>query len=184
MVEFQPSGFGKGCYLNVGAHWLWSVLPPDALSFDYISPSHQRQFVRFDTAQQFVPDADRLAEAAAVQSRALMADVGDIRSAALVLTERYEVLKREVRSGGWPAFDAAVANGAIGHLDVARMLFCEANTSLNAQFQLLLEPFEKALEQNDGFADFVLERINAVRTLLGLGEWNKSKLRDERDTLL
>jgi hypothetical protein len=23
LVEFQPSGFGKGSYLNIGASWLW-----------------------------------------------------------------------------------------------------------------------------------------------------------------
>jgi hypothetical protein len=32
VVEFQPSGFGKGSYLNVGAHFLWSW--NDFLSFD------------------------------------------------------------------------------------------------------------------------------------------------------
>jgi hypothetical protein len=33
VVEFQPSAWSKGSYLNVAAMWLWK--PKDDLSFDY-----------------------------------------------------------------------------------------------------------------------------------------------------
>jgi hypothetical protein len=34
VVEFPPSGWAKGSYLNVAAHWLW--IEQDYLSFDYL----------------------------------------------------------------------------------------------------------------------------------------------------
>src|SRR5205809_345161 len=71
VVEFQPSGFSKGTYLHVAAHWLWHALP-GVRSFDYLSVC-QGRFSEFVRAQQFVPAAERLAEDAAAQSRDLVA---------------------------------------------------------------------------------------------------------------
>ena len=34
-VEFQPSGFGKGSYLNVGVGGLWTDEPRDHVAFNY-----------------------------------------------------------------------------------------------------------------------------------------------------
>lgn len=34
VVEFQPSGFSKASYLNVGICWQWSAVPKSYLSFD------------------------------------------------------------------------------------------------------------------------------------------------------
>src|SRR5687767_12866016 len=54
VVEFQPSGFSKGSYLNVAAHWLWRP-PPHVMTFDYFHPDQTRPYIDFVDAAQFTP---------------------------------------------------------------------------------------------------------------------------------
>ena len=56
MVEFQPSGWSRGSYLNVGCMWLWNVA--EHLSFDVVY--RVNEFHRFESEQQFGPVAQRL----------------------------------------------------------------------------------------------------------------------------
>ena len=69
VVEFQPSAWSKGSYLNVAAHWLWSSLtegPQVVLSFDY--GGRAGGFISFENEDQFSPQAAALAEVAAAES--------------------------------------------------------------------------------------------------------------------
>lgn len=59
-IEFQPSSWSKGSYLNVGAMWLWSE--HDYLSFDV--GSRVEELVTYESEIQFEPEARRLALAA------------------------------------------------------------------------------------------------------------------------
>ena len=59
-IEFQPSSWSKGSYLNVGALWLWSE--HDYLSFDV--GSRVEELVTYESEIQFAPEARRLALAA------------------------------------------------------------------------------------------------------------------------
>lgn len=61
VVEFQPSAWDKGSYLNVAIHYLWDE--KDYLSFDY---GHRvNSFVRFDGNEtKFLSDMQSLAEIA------------------------------------------------------------------------------------------------------------------------
>ena len=61
LVEFQPSAWGKGSYLNVSIHYLWD--DKDYLSFDYGHRLHK--FVAFDgNEEQFAADMEFLAKLA------------------------------------------------------------------------------------------------------------------------
>ena len=61
VVEFQPSGWSKGSYLNVAAMWLW--FEKDYFSFDY--GYRIGRFVPFKDEAQFAPLAENLARRAA-----------------------------------------------------------------------------------------------------------------------
>src|SRR5688572_1964676 len=67
VVEFQPSGFSKGSYLNVAAHWLWS--DKGYISFDLGSGadwgSRAADFEAYESDMQFERAAERLATLAA-----------------------------------------------------------------------------------------------------------------------
>jgi hypothetical protein len=65
VVEFQPSDWARGSYLNVGVHWLWN--PNAHLTFDF---GHRvdglgRRVVRYESDEQFAPLARELAVIAA-----------------------------------------------------------------------------------------------------------------------
>jgi hypothetical protein len=57
VVEFQPSSWSRGSYLNVGAMWLWHE--KDYFSFDF--GSRIARFVRYSDERQFMPEAMKLA---------------------------------------------------------------------------------------------------------------------------
>lgn len=66
VVEFQPSSWSRGSYLNVGVNWLWNVR--DYLSFDQGGRVHlddDGQFVSYDDDAQFAEQAGRLVSRAA-----------------------------------------------------------------------------------------------------------------------
>src|SRR5262245_34981683 len=58
-IEFQPSAWAKGSYLNVTPHWLWLRYGAN----DY----HPRpaDFIRFENAEQFTPLIEDMAAVAA-----------------------------------------------------------------------------------------------------------------------
>ena len=60
MVEFQPSSWSKGTYLNVGISWLW--YPKDYMSFDI--GYRENSFIEFKDEDSFSRDTIALAEKA------------------------------------------------------------------------------------------------------------------------
>ncbi len=60
LVEFQPSSWSKGTYLNVGICWLW--YPKDSFSFDI--GDRVSGFIEFQDEDTFLPQAKALAEQA------------------------------------------------------------------------------------------------------------------------
>jgi hypothetical protein len=68
VVEFQPSSWSRGSYLNVGANFLW--YPKDYLSFDVGGRArlpigrHGTDYVEFEDEEQFAPLARALVAAA------------------------------------------------------------------------------------------------------------------------
>ena len=57
VVEFQPSGWGKGTYLNVGIHFL--LREQDYLSFDF--GGRMKEFVSAEDPERFSSDMEELA---------------------------------------------------------------------------------------------------------------------------
>ena len=117
VVEFQPSGWSKGSYLNVGAHWLWSNT--GHLSFDY--GARAGGFVEASDAQ--FEAADRtLAEAAAEEASRLVNVIGSIQETADLLKAE-EMSLPEASRGSWTTYHAAMAAGLAGRSSDAAALF-------------------------------------------------------------
>ena len=109
-VEFQPSGWSKGTYLNVGATWLWH--PKDFLSFDY--GDYRRPF-------EGVQDGDWDATARSFADTAA-SWVGELRSQLPTPCAAAERLREHIPNSGWPLFDAAIASGLCGDAGTAAAL--------------------------------------------------------------
>ncbi len=110
-VEFQPSSWSKGSYLNVGCTWLWNV--KSYISFD--EGSRVSGFHPFVSTTQFGPKAEKLAQDAAnevTRYRELFPTVQSVS----------DYYSRKTLPSGWPSFNAAVAHGFSGRIEQAARL--------------------------------------------------------------
>jgi hypothetical protein len=135
-IEFQPSGWSKGSYLNVGAAWLW--YPRKGLPFNY--GYRVADFIPFESAEQFTPLIEDMAAQAAREVLAL-------REKFRTLADIHRHLVNNVRYDDWPAYHAAVAAGLVGDIATARQLFCrvEAWPTQGSEWQQTLKSDAVAL---------------------------------------
>jgi len=112
-VEFQPSGWTRGSYLNVGAMWLWNH--DDEPFLHFAVGGRVRELVSFQSEEQFAPEARRLAMRAADEVLRLRGLFPDVSSAAAYLAAHVE--------DDSEAFDAAVTAGLAGDTESARSYF-------------------------------------------------------------
>lgn len=112
VVEFQPSSWSKGSYLNVAAMWLWNA--KDYWSFD--EGGRVEKFHEFKDTDQFADVADTLATRA--------------RNEILALSQRFSSLAvvaahlaRNSDENPWHSYHAAMAALAIGDVEQAQKRF-------------------------------------------------------------
>jgi hypothetical protein len=168
VVEFQPSGWGKGSYLNVSAHWLWRP-PPYSLSFDYFHPDQTRPFIEFVSAAQFTPLAAEQADQAARDSDRLARLLADLPAIASALAKE----EGSRPAGWWPTFHAAVAAGLVGDAIVAREQLSTFSATVRGRFPSVDDWLVQATEelQDGDFPTFVRRTINEARTAFKLPTW-------------
>lgn len=111
VIEFQPSSWAKGTYLNVGACWLWAN--KDFLSFDdgyRVEPFHQ-----FEASEQF----ESVAYAVAERAKDEVIKVRE-RFSSLVGVARYLQDKEVKETDIWGHYHAGVSAGLVGWSENAR----------------------------------------------------------------
>ena len=168
IVEFQPSGWSKGSYLNVAAHWLWDFHVP--LGYNYILDD-VRAWVAFKDTEQFQPLAEQLAARAAEASHVLERRFATVVEAAEVLIARAEEYASEGKRAGWPEYDAGVAAGLVGRPDVAqRMLSAVAQSFANWQPDWVagIEELASLAHDTPKFRLTIQQTIDRQRALLKL----------------
>jgi hypothetical protein len=112
IVEFQPSSFSKGSYLNVGVMWLWNV--SDHLAFDVFL--RIGGFVSYVSDSQFAPECDRLAQLA-------LAQLNEWRRCFSSIAETAAFLAARSPSTANDCLNAGMADGFSGNRDGAVALF-------------------------------------------------------------
>lgn len=110
VIEFQPSAWAKGSFLNVGACWLWYA--KDSLSFD--DGSRIEGFREFESTGQFQAVAAALAERAKNEVTALRKRFATVSAAAEHL--RAKTTKDDI----WTHYHAGVSCGLAGDIDGAK----------------------------------------------------------------
>jgi len=112
VIEFQPSGFSKGSYLNAGAMWLW-----DAKSHWSVDHGYRIEgFIRFQDTTGFVAAAESLAIRAA-------REVKNLREKFASLSDVARHLVADSGAAAWPLYHAAVAAGLTGDVATSQGLF-------------------------------------------------------------
>jgi hypothetical protein len=166
MIEFQPSGFAKGSYLNVAPSWLW--YPKSHLTFDY-GPVRFGELVAFEGTQQFEPQAEAMAKQAAQSVEHFRDELGKPIAIAAQL----------VKSAGegtcWPAYYAAVAAGLVGEMDTSLRLFTQiikarSDVAWFSRLQNLCDKLAEKLVDHEEFRKAVLAIITRTRVLNKLRE--------------
>lgn len=112
VIEFQPSSWEKGSYLNVGAMWLWRARKGHAFNAGY----RIADFVPFYNSEQFSSAAAGLAAQAAQEVQRLRVQFGSLH-------DIYRYLLDHTSEENWKIFHAAIAAGLVGDIDNARRLF-------------------------------------------------------------
>jgi hypothetical protein len=106
VVEFQPSSWSKGSYLNVAAHWLW--MGTGHLSFDF--GGRTEGFEEYLSDVLFGSAAEKLAMAAALAAKRLAETFTSMDATADVLLAHDASLPSRSR-GSWSTYSAGVAAG-------------------------------------------------------------------------
>ena len=108
VIEFQPSSWSKGSYLNVAAMWLWWA--KDYWSFD--EGGRVGNFREFKENEQFSLAADQLARAACTQAIALEDRFNSVETTATYLQSR-------ITQNPWSLYNAFAAALAAGQAALA-----------------------------------------------------------------
>lgn len=165
VVEFQPSAWEKGSYLNVAAHWLWGTM--GVVTFDH--GSRVGQFLPFRAEAEFEAGLADLAALAAREARALQARFGSVADVAGVLLLD-EDSQPAPRRGSWLALNAGVAAGLAGNVPAASRMFQSiCDTRVVPHVAALVA----ALEQPEAFTQAVGARIATQRAALKLAPFEE-----------
>lgn len=166
VVEFQPSSWVKGSYLNVAATFLWRA--SGVLSFDCAVDDNSRKqsFHEFEEAERFEQIAQRLSELAATEVKRLRSQFCSIQAAAAVLG----------RLPGSPVYchyHAAVAAALAGDLITAEAQFARlAKEREPAPWVRTLQTkaalFAEALYSPDRLRELVGLEVEEARRMLKL----------------
>jgi hypothetical protein len=162
VIEFQPSGWEKGTYLNVGAMWPWQ----QARGFCFDHGYREDDFTPFEMPAQFAANVERKAKRAAERVQELRAE---FRSVA----EVKRLLLKSVSKDDGRLYHAALACGLTGEPDLARELFQRYQASV-ARFswgqKRIVESaaLARALDNPDKFQKGVMDIIQASRRIKGL----------------
>jgi hypothetical protein len=162
-IEFQPSGWAKGSYLNVGAAWLWYVRKGLPFNVGY----RVEGFIAFENAEQFSPLVAQMATRAAQEVQAL-------KTKFKTFEDVLDYLVHHIAHDGWPVYHAAVAMGLAGEITASKELFrrLEAWRSNGTDWEQKLKSDSVALahllEEPAEFRRTVLRIIGECRALNGL----------------
>jgi hypothetical protein len=177
VVNFQPSSFGRGSYLNVGVHWLVEQrgLPHDSLSFDFgfrVDVPGAGSFIEFESEEQFAPLARSMAVTAAEEVCRYRALFPTAEATAEVL--------RQANLNLLQSLDAAIILGLAGDTKGARALFGryityhesgaerEWRTDWDNQRYERARALSTLLDDESRFRDRVKDEVRAARKRLKL----------------
>ncbi|MFJ5233164.1 hypothetical protein ACIQBJ_25125 [Kitasatospora sp. NPDC088391] len=166
VVEFQPSSWSQGSYLNVGVMWLWQ----DVGHLEFNLGGREVGHESFRDEAQFAPLAMDLARTAADRITAYRD-----RFTALKSTAEYLAAQPARRGNPWDNFHAGATAALVGDAPTARDRFGRALQQLSStDIPWMVQAHETALQLRDQADDtealrgWVVERVTSCRQKLNL----------------
>jgi hypothetical protein len=164
LVEFQPSAWSKGSYLNIACMWLWHA--KDYYSFDECA--RIGGFVEYEDPESFARAANSLAEEAA-----LRVSQNSIQFSTPNQVSLYLDAKANGSTNPWHHYHALMASLATRHLPKAKR-HCDGLVSIDGPQPWLRELKQKAKHALATAADTgtpqdtVAQEIASARAMLKL----------------
>jgi hypothetical protein len=171
VVEFQPSGFSKGGYLNVGAHFLWSWSGHTSFDLGY----RVNGFVRFAGNESFAAEIEQLAVEA-------VKEVERLRSVLVSPSVVAKVIPSNPNASSWDCYHQAVSLALSGETCESGKLFrglakpaleyysTESHRAYEVDRASRCEALASKLSDRRAFREAVIDLIVAQRKSLHLHE--------------
>jgi hypothetical protein len=161
VVEFQPSSWSKGSYLNIGVMWLWPE--KNYISFDV--GGRENEFIEYTDEMQFKPVAEIFASTAFEKAMKYRDKFSTVALAADYLSQRPD--------SGRPQYNAGVACGLAGYSGRANDLFqavcaLEADTDWMRELHRDCQELISLLKSPSEFMKRIEKNINSTRANLKL----------------
>jgi hypothetical protein len=162
VIEFQPSKWAKGSYLNVGACWLW--YEKDYLSFD--AGYRVESFQEFTSDEQFASVAEKLAQQARQEVTAL-------RDRFPSPSHVYAWLAAKPPASIWDHYHLAVSAGLAGATDQSKRSFEDVLSDPEdrpwaTEIRRRSAQLMRCLDLGKRFESEVMDTVNRMRGLQGL----------------
>jgi hypothetical protein len=176
LVEFQPSGWSRGAYLNVAAKWLWSPFASWSFDFAFHPAARVGGFIEFQNEDQFRTASRELATAAAAEAVRLREALPDIAAVADRLAH-----EASDDGDGWNAYHAGVSAFLAGRTDEAQQYFRRLSVTRPddhpdadwiRELRATAGEFATVTVERDRFRAILSEQVNRSRISLRLPETN------------
>jgi hypothetical protein len=171
VIEFQPSGFSKGSYCNVGVHWLWGLTPAVIFDFD----AHRvGSFASFNDPEAFAENVAGMAHAAAQSAKRHREMFSSLPATAAILAKDENA---QADPGCWPAFHAGVGCGLARDTETAGLMFERVraanvrNVDWLKERRLKVERLMVVLSDHVAFRTEVQSQVDDHRARLKLGPY-------------
>ncbi len=170
VVEFQPSGWSKGTYLNVAINWQW--YPNDHFSFDvsYREPG----FVEYETDEQFELEVRNLAEVAKIKVQEFRSSLVNPKS----LKDSVIKMSNQQKSTTlWPDFHRGMACAISGSVPEALAFFKRVvEDPHDTEWAIRLKAFTNnmiaIITSGEDYIEHIHEVVNSARSLKKLEHKN------------
>ncbi|MET0069529.1 MAG: hypothetical protein ABW096_05770 [Candidatus Thiodiazotropha sp.] len=168
VIEFQPSRWSKGSYLNVGVNWQW--YPNDYFSFDL--GYREENYIEYKSGEQFEPEALKLSQAA-------LGKVEEYREALRNIEAAKQHLLRAIegqRFTFWGEFHCGMICAIAGDLERALSYFDQVlDYEEDREWAIKLQKFtldlSTQIREGGEFLPKICETIAETRRLKKLDEW-------------
>jgi hypothetical protein len=164
LVEFQPSGWDRGTYLNVGAMWLWHA--KDYFSFDV--DHRAKDFIKYESDDQFELAIRPMIKLAVERIKRYKAEFSSVGKVA----KHY---KRIRRRNFWDLYNGGVACGIAGDASNAAKLLSQFVSIQDDRdwmkaAQAVAQQFLAFSHSHNRFRAEAAEEVHRARRLLKLSE--------------
>jgi len=160
-IEFQPSGWSKGSYLNVSTKYFWNTGAGFSATYRPVD------FIPFHNPEQFSPLIQGMA---AIAAREIVTMREELKTLDGI---QRQLVSRPLRDG-WPVYDAAIASWLQDNVEVAKSLFQRMSDwptyGYDWQFDLkeLSANLAACVEKPAVMLASILDTIQQERKLIGL----------------